>query len=430
MRRRLNLLVLAVTSLVMISFTVPLGALVARQADASARREAERLAESVAATTVRITVGEGLQALSGNPPDLPDGIGLVFPSGAASGTVTPDALELAAVAAAQQQAVSSYTSHGWALALPVLTRDGTVVVTAAVAEDELRRGVVRAWGLLALLGVGLVGVAMLLAGRLGSTLTRSVAILGEAAQALAAGDLRTRVTVVDPPELRSVAEAFNDMAPRLEALIAAEREEVADLSHRLRTPLARLRLQIERVGDETVRGELSDNLDRLERAVDDVIHEARRRPERSPTGVADLGAFLTDRAAFWTVLAEEQDRRFEVVIELPPGTVVGVGNAELTAAMDAVLGNVFDHTPEGTAFALRAQGSDGVAVVTVEDAGDGYPSDVDVLARGTSAAGSTGLGLDIALRAAERAGGAIRLGRGRFGGASVELVLPVVSRRT
>ena len=425
MKRRLNLLVLAVTSLVVIAFTVPLAALVQREADASARTAAERVAQSVAETVVGFAVDDGIRTLESNGPSLPAGTGLVFPGGGTAGTVSADGAILAGEAEAQQRALSAYTPTGWELALPVLTRDGVVVVTASVPRTELRAGVARAWSLLALLGVVVIGVSLLLASRLGRSLMDSVGALGAAARALAGGDLTTRVDVDDPPELADVASAFNEMAPRLEALIEQEREEVADLSHRLRTPLARLRLQIEHVGDDAVRGSLNDQLDQLDRAVDEVIAEARRRPEKVPAGVADIGAFITERGEFWSVLAEEQGRPFEVTVRVDPRTRVNVGERDLSFALDTILGNVFDHTAEGVWFALRCEPADRNVVISVEDAGPGFPAGLDPLARGVSGGGSTGLGLDIAQRAAERAGGTLRVGSTPLGGARVALTLPV-----
>jgi signal transduction histidine kinase len=424
-KRRLNLLVLAVTSLVVLAFTVPLAALVQRDADATARNDAENLAQSVASNVVRIAVADGIETLSTSDPSLPGGIGIVLPTGVTLGVVSDDGRALAWEAATQQRAVSTYTSDGWEVALPVLTRDGAVVVTASVPRSELRAGVAAAWTLLLVLGLAVVGVSILLASRLGRSLTSSVAELGHAARALAAGDLSTRVEVDDPPELASVAAAFNEMAPRLEALIDQEREDVADLSHRLRTPLARLRLQAERVIDESVRHSLYENLDRVDRTVDEIIAEARSRTERAADGVMDVAGFVEERGVFWSVLAEEQARPFEVVVDVPGGVAVAAATRELTAALDSVIGNVFDHTAEGVGFSLRCSAEGGMAVIVVEDGGPGLPVGIDPLARGVSGAGSTGLGLDIARRTAERAGGRLTAGPSRMGGVAVEMRLPI-----
>jgi signal transduction histidine kinase len=87
--------------------------------------------------------------------------------------------------------------------------------------------------------------------------------------------------------------------------------------------------------------------------------------------------------------------------------------------MDALLGNVFSHTPEGTAFAVTvsARAERGVRLV-VEDSGPGFPA-IDAVRRGTSGAGSTGLGLDIARRTARSSGGDLTVARSPDGGARV-----------
>jgi signal transduction histidine kinase len=83
--------------------------------------------------------------------------------------------------------------------------------------------------------------------------------------------------------------------------------------------------------------------------------------------------------------------------------------------VDALLGNVFAHTPDGTPVLVRLPGRpDGGALVVVEDGGPGVPGP-EVLRRGESTAGSSGLGLDIARRNAEAAGGGLRLAAGADG---------------
>lgn len=93
--------------------------------------------------------------------------------------------------------------------------------------------------------------------------------------------------------------------------------------------------------------------------------------------------------------------------------------------MDALLGNVFAHTPEGVSFSVRLEPAEGGALLTVADAGPGFATS-DPLQRGESGAGSTGLGLDIARRTAESAGGSLSLRTSSAGGAGVTLFLPAV----
>jgi signal transduction histidine kinase len=86
--------------------------------------------------------------------------------------------------------------------------------------------------------------------------------------------------------------------------------------------------------------------------------------------------------------------------------------------VDAMLGNVFSHTPDGTAFRVTIS----PAGLFVDDAGPGIADPARAVQRGVSGAGSTGLGLDIVRRAAESAGAELVIERGPLGGARVGIV--------
>ena len=217
-----------------------------------------------------------------------------------------------------------------------------------------------------------------------------------------------------------MGEAFNVLARRLGALLSAERESVADLSHRLRTPLTALRLQAETLSDRSEAESLLADIERLERAVDRMIEEARRPSSASSQGkeAADLAAVVRHRATFWKVLADEQDRG--VGVHTVGGELwVPLTADELGAAVDTLIENVFAHTPTGTAYSISAKpGRSGTVVLEVSDGGPGFP-DADVVERGTSAGGSTGLGLDIVRRTAIRGGGGLEIGKRPGGGGRV-----------
>jgi signal transduction histidine kinase len=424
-RRRLTVLVLAVTSLVVIAFTVPLGLLVRQQADSRARTNAERVVQEVTAGVVREVVsaaGSVEPGILAARVVLPSTVSLLLPDGTVLGEGAPDESGVAARAVALSGSVNDYTDLGWELAVPVITRSGTVIVWTLVPETELRQGVADAQLLLGLLGVGLIVISLGVAARLGRTLTQPVAELAKAARSLAGGDLSTRVTVQDPPEFAVVADAFNQMAPRLQELIDIEREEVADLSHRLRTPLTSVRLQAESISDLAQRAAVLAQIDRLQQAVDQLIAEARRRPQGGAPS-AEVNAVFRRRIAFWSVLADEQRR--EVGVSLADGLLpVGVSEGELGAALDALIGNVFSHTDAGVGFRISTAIEDDRLSIAVEDDGPGFPDDFDPLERGQSGRGSSGLGLDIVRRLAERLGGEIRLEAAAGGGARVVVMLP------
>ncbi|MDH3518016.1 MAG: HAMP domain-containing histidine kinase [Acidimicrobiia bacterium] len=417
MRRRLRVLVLAVTTLVATAFVVPLGILVVRQADLRARTAAERQAQDVAATLVGVLVaasGEpSLEEVSAALGPLPDGVGVILPGDGSIGAMTGGEA-VVATATTEGRAVSAYVNGGWELAFPVVIRSGVAAVWVRVPDEELRSGVLPAIGLLVALGAVLVGVAQLLADRLGRSMTVPMTELAAAARRLGAGDLDTRVDVVGPPEVEAVSESFNWLAARLEVLLAAERESVADVSHRLRTPLTSLRLQAERIADPAERESILGQVSRLDAGINEVIADARRPSEAPAT--ADLAAIVSGRARFWRVLADEQGRA--MTVEVPSVRVpVLLAEKELGAMVDALIGNVFTHTPAGAGFSMMVE-EDGPGLI-VSDSGAGWDSDIDPFERGSSGRGSSGLGLDIVRRTAERLGGNAYAMDAPQGGASI-----------
>jgi signal transduction histidine kinase len=135
---------------------------------------------------------------------------------------------------------------------------------------------------------------------------------------------------------------------------------------------------------------------------------------------ADLVEVAAERVGYWSALAEETGRPLRV--RLPEHPVpVRAPREDLAAALDALLENVFTHTPEpAPALVEVVPRPGGGGVLAVEDGGPGLPADLPAR-RGTSGGGSTGLGLDIARRTARAAGGDLRLTTGPLGGARVEL---------
>jgi signal transduction histidine kinase len=139
----------------------------------------------------------------------------------------------------------------------------------------------------------------------------------------------------------------------------------------------------------------------------------------------DAARVLREEVDFWQPLAEDQDRSVE--IDVPDRAVeVRCAADDLKAAVDALLENVFAHTPEGTAMAVLVDVGRADATVTVADGGPGIPR--GAVDRGASGGGSTGLGLDIVRRTAESSGGCLEVGSSDSGGASMVMRLGVEAR--
>ncbi|WP_407547886.1 HAMP domain-containing sensor histidine kinase [Streptomyces sp. Pv4-95] len=408
MRRRLLLLTGATTALVLAALLVPLTLLTRSHAADRATAEATARAQWVAATAGPVLaggargvtdVGQTMQSVNG--PGLPR-TSLILVDGTVVGAPArvTDAVRLARTG----RAFTYEPPDGGRMVLvPVHgAPEGTAVVQVALAERQLYAGVLTSWLVLAGIGAGLVALGLVLADRLGARLVGATRALAGTAVRLAAGDLTARAQPAGPPELRLVGDELNRLAARIEQLLAAERENAADLAHRLRTPVAALRLDAETLRDPAEAERIATSVAALELGVDEVIRRARR-PLSDSAPTADLSAITRDRTAFWLPLAEDQDRTVEV--HTPPGPLpVRVPRDELAAALDALIGNVLDHTPHGTPFRVTVRSRGDAAELLIQDDGPGFATS-DTAERGISGAGSTGLGLDIARRTAQESGG-------------------------
>ncbi|MET0424238.1 MAG: HAMP domain-containing sensor histidine kinase [Actinoplanes sp.] len=420
MRSRLALLVLATTSLMMIAFLVPLALLVRQVAEDRATLRATADIQAIVTVVgtadvpgLRVTAEE-LAADSGRPVTVFLADGSVL--GSASSRTPAVAL------AARGQSLTADAGGGREIVVAVQGRpEGTAVIRTLVTAQEAGRGVTRSWLVLFGLGVLLVLFALVVADRLARSLIRPITELSAVSHRLANAELTARAEPAGPAETREVAGALNHLAGRIQELLRLEREQVADLSHRLRTPLTALRLEAESLRDPQEGARVTAAADSLERAVSGLIRQARRRTDGDgEPGRCDAGAVVAERVAFWAVLAEDTDR--QVTVELEAGEhPVGLAAEDLAAAVDALIGNVFAHTPDGTPFAVKLDGGDGV-LLTIADEGPGVPA--GLVRRGASGGDSTGLGLDIARRAAQAAGGELEIRAGSPAGAVIRMRLP------
>jgi signal transduction histidine kinase len=400
-RRQITLLVAATTSIVLLAFLLPAASLVARVAEARAL-DAGRAQLQFLIPSVGLDDREQVTAnLIGTSSDLPVTVRWtdetwLGDTGSLADDETP----------ASPSVVEG--PDGTTLFQPVRRADGTAVVEVFVPADELRAGVTRTWLVLAGLGAVLLVLALAVADGLARSLTRPVTDLAATAHRLGSGDLSARATPAGPREVRDVGAAVNRLAERIGELLTAEREGAADLAHRLRTPLTVLRLDVEALPPGE-RDRLLADVDAVSQGVDEVISEARRTVREGLGSGCDASTVVGERVRFWSVLADEERRTVTLELSAEP-LPVRVAPADLGAAVDALLGNVFAHTPEGTAFTVSVRPrAGGGATVRVADRGPGLADGEGAVVRGHSPGGSTGLGLDIARRTAQASGGSLRV---------------------
>lgn len=420
MKNRLILLTLATSSLVLVAFMVPLALLLRTTAAEHASDNAATQAQTTASLVATLEPGELPVVVSqASRPTT-----VFMPDGTVIGQ--PAARDAAVALAAGGRSLTATAPGGREVLVAVAgLPGGTAVVRVFVPDGELSRGVARAWLILGAVALGLLAVSAAVAAALARTLVRPLTALVDVADTMAAGDLSVRTAGDGPPEVRRVGRSLDRLAGRITELLQHERETVADLSHRVRTPLTALRIDAEslRIPDEAAR--IGSGLDALEAVVTDVIRTARRQSSQDYGALvrADACLVVRDRAAFWSALAEEQDRMMSLDVPGRP-LWVGVTADDLAVCVDTLLDNVFTHTEEGTPFAVRlAAMAGGGASLTVADSGPGFP-DGSALERGvTSGPKSTGLGLDIAARVAVRSGGTLTLTASVSGGAAAVVEL-------
>jgi two-component system OmpR family sensor kinase len=274
---------------------------------------------------------------------------------------------------------------------------------------------------------------------------RPIRHLREAFAALSRGRLDTRVAARigrRRDEVADLGRDFDRMAEQIQTLIGAQRSLLHDVSHELRSPLARLQAAIglarqnpgkldsslERIEREAVRlDELVGQLLTLSRLEAKVSGGAPESAER--TDLADLVASIAEDARF-EAQASERDLAFTFEGELP----AEVRGELLHRAIENVVRNAVRHTEAGTTVEVdvRRSPSGAAALLSVADRGPGVAdAELETIFEpfyrgGAGQAGSGfGLGLAIARRAVEAHGGRVRARNREGGGLVIEMSLPL-----
>jgi two-component system sensor histidine kinase CpxA len=285
-------------------------------------------------------------------------------------------------------------------------------------------------------------------------LTRPISMLREAARKLAGGDLSARAGSRDgkppanntPPsrdELGGLVHDFNHMAERLESLVAAQRLLLRDVSHELRSPLARLSVALE-LAREEAQPEMEKHLARIEREAEHLnnligqllslsqMESAQYIPDAEAIAMKPLIKRLLEDAKY-----EAQSHNCSVVLDSAAECEVS-GNSELLyRALENIVRNAITYTAEGTTVEIELlceqKGSGSEAVVRVMDRGAGVPADqIQAIfqpfyrldhAR-ERATGGSGVGLAIADRAIRLHAGQLSAANRPGGGLVVEVRIP------
>jgi two-component system sensor histidine kinase CpxA len=281
------------------------------------------------------------------------------------------------------------------------------------------------------------------------SLTSPVARLRKAAQSLAAGDLTARTGAPlrgRRDELAELMRDFDRMAERIEGLVESQSRLLKDVSHELRSPLARLNVALG-LAQQKAGPEVDGSLKRIELEADRLNQLIQRLLTISRLESGTDGVHTTKLSLRELVEHVARDAEYETpgcgcnVIADPGDEFLVEGDPELLrSAIENVVRNATRYTAEGTAVEIRLErqtNASGVdAVIRVLDSGPGVPNEAlekifqpfyrldDARNRQT---GGAGLGLSIADRAVRRHRGQVRASNRPEGGLEVEIRIPALS---
>lgn len=440
--------------LVIVALEVPLALNVARRVESEVKANAAAEAQLVAASAAgRLDDGEELQDIAGEAAEEVGGRVIVVDDQgellADSAELTGDYSERPEIQAALDGQISQGRRHSDTLdetllytAVPIVV-DGDVggAVRVTQSVDAIDRRVRR--DVLGLVGIGLIALVLGLAFAwfLAGSLARPLQRLAATARRVESGDLAARAEPEGSKEHREVALAFNDMTDRLEHVLAAQREFVANASHQLRTPLTGLRLRLE-AASLKAGPELAEELDAAEREVErlarlltallTLAREGDRPPPRQAVSVVDALERAVER---WEERAAQTGHGLRLECRAPGSAAVS--DEDLAIVIDNLVENALVYSPEGGTVTLECDRQGDEVVVAVLDEGPGLEPGEEArvferFARGSGGQGTpgTGLGLAIVATLARRWGGSAGIANRRDGGARAEVRFPAATLQT
>jgi signal transduction histidine kinase len=256
------------------------------------------------------------------------------------------------------------------------------------------------------------------------TITRPLADLAKAADAVGRGTAVQPLQERGARELKRATRAFNAMQERLNRYLDSRTRVLAAMSHDLRTPITRLRLRVESIEDEALRTRCVEDLDEMTRMVRGALSVFRGLNDEEPKVPVDIDALL-----------QELQRRYGEVnanVAIEGTTTAPFPGKPL--ALKRCLGNLVDNALQyGEHATIAVTDSDDELTIRVLDDGPGIPeAELERVfepfyrleSSRNRATGGTGLGLSIARDVAQAHGGSLTLANRSSGGLEARLVLP------
>jgi signal transduction histidine kinase len=307
-----------------------------------------------------------------------------------------------------------------AQAVPVIVDD---VIRGYISLQEFQRSIIDGendlpsfplgnWlnGLLVVIVI--LGLLSVLAGVIASRqLVAPLTRLSDAARMFGRKNMSARVEVRGPPEIRSVATAFNEMAEDLEQAERVRRSMLADVAHELRTPITVLQANLQAILDDVYpmsKDEiisLFKQVELLQRLVNDLHLLAQAEAHQLPLSLkqVDMSALVKQALDKFEALAGAE--QITLSADLPVQSIMVYADGDrLMQVLNNLIQNALTHTPGGGAVRLSLHVQEKCVVLSVKDTGSGIPVEAQahvfdrfyrVEAARDRASGGAGLGLAI-----------------------------------
>jgi len=291
---------------------------------------------------------------------------------------------------------------------------GQMIMAAATVDGRyrflavVRRRPLDLWSFVPYYLLVLLAVA-LLCSMLATNLATPLRVLGRAVEQFGKGNLSARVNSRRQDEIGELSRAFDQMADRIQTLLTAERRLLQDISHELRSPLARLSFAVELVRTAEDRegavARLKKEIDRLTHLVGGLLQVTRVEgdPASLNQEVFSLNDLLREMAVDGAIEADVRGCR--LVVEGEDPVLIRADHELFRRAVENILRNAIRHAPEGSPIEIALDCQPSAVSVSIRDYGPGVPEEMlsnifkpffRVDGARDSASGGAGLGLAIA----------------------------------
>lgn len=262
---------------------------------------------------------------------------------------------------------------------------------------------------------------------------RPVKWLNEGVQAVAEGDLKHRVPAKRSDELGDLSKAFNTMTDRIDHMLQSKEQLLLDVSHEFRSPLTRIKVALEFMGDHHVKADIQEDVNELEKMVSEILETARL-----DSAYGHLNREETDLIPLVGKVIETFNHQFSAIyLEAMPETMVLKVDAErLKIVLRNVFNNALKYSPnEPNAVRVSLQKAGAYAIIRAKDSGEGLPAEelpyifepfYRVDKSRSKETGGYGLGLYLCKKIMEAHDGKIEVESAPSQGTTLSLFLPIV----